>query len=123
MLGVPELLSADRQRLVDHKFSKLQNLSVLAKRQVAADGEFGDAVDHGPGAQRHPTQISGRQSFRVLTALDEAEQSAPPRPRNASPVSVLRMNQKAFQIRPAPEAVTSCDYVLGVGKSRMRRVI
>ena len=33
--------------------------------------------------------------------------------------SVLRMNQKAFQIRPAPEAVTSCDYVLGVGKSRM----
>ena len=82
MLGVPELLSADRQRLVDHKFSKLQNLSVLAKRQVAADGEFGDAVDHGPGAQRHPTQISGRQSFRVLTAFDEAEQSAPPRPRN-----------------------------------------
>src|SRR5215469_15009508 len=42
-----ELLSADRQRLVDHKFTKLQNLSVGAKRQ----------------------------SFRVLTALGEAEQS------------------------------------------------
>ena len=35
----------------------------------------------------------------------------------------LRMNQKAFQIRPALEAVTSCDYVLGVGKSRMIRVL
>jgi len=41
-----------------------------------------DAVDHGPGEQRHPTQSPGRQSFRVQTALDEAEQSAPPRPRN-----------------------------------------
>ena len=61
--------------MVDHKFTKLQNLSVGAKRQASADGEFGDAVDHGPGEQGHPTQISGRQSFRVLTALDEAEQS------------------------------------------------
>ena len=47
------LLSGNRQGLVDHKSSKLQNLRVGAKRQAARYGQFCDAVDHGPGKQSH----------------------------------------------------------------------
>src|SRR5215469_5457621 len=50
----------NRQGLVDHKGGKFQNFRFGAKGQATGNAELRDAVDHGPGKQRHFTQVAGR---------------------------------------------------------------